>query len=98
MSMTTKMDIERAIKVLEEEYAFAFECDDTQKRSSALHTALTVIRAELARQDAKPLTCDGCMREEIYKELDGEDKILITCLKCERSKKTDRYEPKGEKE
>ena len=90
-------EIERAIKVLGKEYVFALECDNTQKISSALHTALTALRAELEREKNE-LTCDGCKREEVYKELDGEDKILITCLKCARSKKTDRYEPKGEKE
>ena len=51
-------EIERAIKVLEEEYAFALECDDTQKRSSALHATLAVLRAELSRQENAPLTID----------------------------------------
>ena len=53
-------EIERAIKVLEEEYAFSLECDATQKRSSAYKTALTALRAELSRQENAPLTCEGC--------------------------------------
>ena len=48
-------EIERAIKVLEEEYAFSLECDATQKRSSAYKTALTVLRAELSRKENAPL-------------------------------------------
>ena len=51
-------EIERAIKVLEEEYAFSLECDATQKRSSAYKTALTALRAELSRQENAPLTWD----------------------------------------
>ena len=49
-------EIERAIKVLEEEYAFSLECDATQKRSSAYKTALTALRAELSSQENAPLT------------------------------------------
>ena len=51
-------EIERAIKVLEEEYAFSLECDATQKRSSAYKTALTVLRDELARHENAPLTIE----------------------------------------
>ena len=84
-------EIERAIKALEEEYAFALECDDTQKRSSALHTALTVLRAELEREK-NPLTCDGCK--------DQEDMYVgdTMCYDCRRfTTLPDRYEPKGKK-
>ena len=86
-------EIERAIKVLEEEYAFTLECDATQKRSSAYKTALTVLRDELARQDAKLLTCDGC-KWEFNLSLGSAD----MCYNCNRMRKKDRYEPKGEKE
>lgn len=83
-------EIERAIKVLEEEYAFALECDDTQKRSSALHAALAVLRAELEREK-NPLTCDGCKR--LPHKYEGS----IMCQDCSRGTiLPDRYEPKGE--
>ena len=57
-------EIERAIKVLEEEYAFSLECDATQKRSSAYKTALTALRAELSRQENAPLTWDEVVASE----------------------------------
>jgi len=71
----------------------ASECRKIGKLASAEEKEIIaeILRAELEREKNQ-LTCDGCKREEIYKELDGEDKILITCLKCARSKKTDRYE------
>lgn len=84
-------EIERAIKVLEEEYAFTLECDATQKRSSAYKTALAVLRAELDREK-NPLTCDGC--EHLYQKCNGS----IKCENCSRGTiLPDRYEPKGEK-
>ena len=42
----------------------------------------------------KPLTCDGCKREEAKK-----DYMHVICMQCTRMNQTrDRYEPKGEKE
>lgn len=91
-------EIERAIETLEDEVRILYGHGNLVDKDTidAHEIALKLLRAELEREK-NPMTCDGCRREEIYKELDGEDKILITCLKCERSKKTDRYEPKGEK-
>ena len=84
-------EIERAIKVLEEEYAFSLECDATQKRSSAYKTALAILRAELSRQENAPLTCEGC-KWEFNRSLGSAD----MCYNCNRMRKKDRYEPKGE--
>ena len=56
---------------------------------TTLETALTVLRAELARQD---VTCDGCK--------DQEDMYVgdTMCYDCRRfTTLPDRYEPKGEK-
>jgi hypothetical protein len=62
-------EIERAIKVLEEEYAFTLECDATQKRSSAYKTALTALRAEQDRLNPQPLAWEelsGMVGEPVW--------------------------------
>lgn len=91
----TRSDVERAINALELMLSCVNIYND-QREINAIKTSIKLCHAELKRQENAPMMCDGCKREEVYKELDGEDKILITCLKCARSKKTDRYEPKGE--
>ena len=59
-------------------------------------TILDILRAELARQDAKPLTCDGCA----FDVKDDGSMRYSRCGNCTRQERpwmTDRYEPKGEK-
>ncbi|MEN6635995.1 MAG: hypothetical protein ABFC56_09100 [Clostridiaceae bacterium] len=47
-------------------------------------------------EDLAPLTCAGCRLEAEKRSNDKGEMLLITCLKCMRSEKTDRYEPKGD--
>ena len=91
-------EIERAIKGFENELRGMQNSEPRymaqkrqDRRTERINTALTVLRAELARQDAKPLACDGCK--------DQEDMYVgdTMCYDCRRfTTLPDRYEPKGE--
>ena len=91
-------EIERAIEMIKDVETFYLGNGIMDDESVELlrTITLTVLRAELARQDAKPLTCDGC-------EFDRRDNIVMAftrcenCVRQERTYLSDRYEPKGEK-
>ena len=81
------------------EFERAIECFNNKVWSGELfesevdmyNAVITVLRAELARQDAKPLACDGCK--------DQEDMYVgdTMCYDCRRfTTLPDRYEPKGD--
>ena len=87
-------EIERAIAYWEE---FEREIDEMphsdilEAQREPVKTALTVLRAELTRQENAPLTCDGCK----YRNSRAVASQMM-CAACSRFKWiADRYEPLG---
>ena len=80
MTEITREEIERAIHEIEHNV----DCDNRE-------LYLTLLRAELTRQENAPLTCDGC--NNLRTKYDGNR----ACEVCSRGTfLLDRYEPKGE--
>lgn len=85
----TRSEIERAIQEFEDNAYHPSLKPEVSEESKAV--ALRALRAELTRQDAKPLTCDGCMH--LPQKYNGS----LVCENCSRGTiLPDRYEPKGE--
>ena len=88
-------EIERAIEYWEE---FEREIDEMphseilEAQREPVRTALRILRAELEREK-NPLTCNGC-KWEFNRSLGSAD----MCYNCNRMRKKDRYEPKGERD
>ena len=82
-------EIEAALKYAE--LQLALSTNDTKTR--CFKTIISALRAELSRQENAPLTCEGC-KWEFNRSLGSAD----MCYNCNRMRKKDRYEPKGEKE
>ena len=84
-------EIERAIETLNVMQSTHSHIRKSNNEWEAIELSKEILRAELARQDAKPLTCDGCK--------DQEDMYVgdTMCYDCRRfTTLPDRYEPKGE--
>ena len=85
--------IEKAIKGFEHEMrsiknssARPYNREKQERKIERETLAVNLLRAEQARQDAKPLTCDGC------------DRPAYWCTGCKRRKDLpNHYQPKGEK-
>ena len=80
-------DIEAALKYAE--LQLMLSTNDTKTR--CFKTIISALRAELSRQENAPLTCEGC-KWEFNRSLGSAD----MCYNCNRMRKKDRYEPKGE--
>ena len=84
-------EIEQAIETLNVMQSTHSHIRKSNNEWEAIELSKEILRAELARQDAKPLTCDGC-KWEFNRSLGSAD----MCYNCNRMRKKDRYEPKGE--
>ena len=87
-------EIEQAIETLNVMQSTHSHIRKSNNEWEAIELSKEILRAELARQDAKPLTCDGCnfIREK-YATHGG----VTICCNCSRGTiLPDRYEPKGE--
>ena len=81
-------DIEAALKYAE--LQLMLSTNDTKTR--CFKTIISALRAELDREK-NPLTCEGC-KWEFNRSLGSAD----MCYNCNRMRKKDRYEPKGERD
>ncbi len=86
-------EIEKLTAAIDElsELADIYYCDGMTDRARTIRFAVTILRAELNREE-NPLTCEGC-KWEFNRSLGSAD----MCYNCNRMRKKDRYEPKGEK-
>jgi hypothetical protein len=83
-------EIERAIEYYKENefYMQKYNADLGTMKMNEL--ALTALKEKLEREK-NPLTCEGC-KWEFNRSLGSAD----MCYNCNRMRKKDRYEPKGE--